>query len=403
MKHALQCVLTLWLMVCAAGIARAGAPDAHGPWDLPQPSRAMGDDEYAWRLFVALNWPAAGDRRTADPGAPLGANRPAVWESWKNSAEVFRDDGADPGAWDAGVPLSGARRFEVLSRRDFPNLRQVVNGRMEPVTDPLAHALRAVEVRMNRSSYEYVRAQCLYSEPGQLAAIGGGRTVSFPAGSIHVKASWRPIEPAEASRYHTLSITMADGSTRLYGLTALNIATKIRPNWFWASFEHVDNQFRAGGDGWLHPSRDTFACRGRAAADCNLSPSGMGLEGTVWQFYRLRGTLTTYVDASGRPLLLGNSELEAGLQATASCITCHARASIGTVAGATARLPIFRPGGAREGYVGRPDSAWFGGPQGSDRADGSFAPLDFVWSLSQAALAAESTHTRTQDPLGDRP
>ncbi|MBS0578233.1 MAG: hypothetical protein JSR36_03105 [Proteobacteria bacterium] len=402
MKQAMapRLMLLAWLLACAFGISRAASPDAYRPWNPPETSRAMEDDEYAWRLFVALNWPAGKNRGAPDSSLPLGAGRPVVWESWKNSAEVFRPDGSDPGPWE-GPPFSDARRFEVLSRRDFPNLRQVVNGRMEPVTDPLAHAMRAVEVRMNRASFEYVRAQHLYTVRGQLEAVAG-HTVSFPAGSIHVKAAWRPINPADSARYHTVSITLADGSTRLYGLTALNISAKTLPNWFWASFEHADNQFRDGSDGWLHPSRDTFACRG-GAPDCNLSPRGLGLDGTVWQYYRLRGTLSTYVDKAGQAALLGNSELEAGLQASASCITCHARASIGTVAGTAARLPIFRPGGARQGYVGPPDPAWFQGRDGPQRGGPSFQPLDFVWSLSQAAPELETTHTRIPDPLGDRP
>jgi hypothetical protein len=358
-------------------------------------------DAYAWRLFVALNWPADPDRRAADPGLRLGDNRPAVWETWKNAADIFLHEGTDPGPWN-GAPVADERRFEVISPRDFPNLKHIVKGRMVPVADPLADAKRLVEVRVNRPSFEYIRAHRLYNVEGQLAAVAGGKRVSFPFGTVHVKAAWRPIEAAEASRYHTVTIKLADGSTRLYGLTALNIAAKSQPEWFWASFEHADNQSRADGDGWLRPSRDTFACRGRPA-DCNESPKDIGLEGTVWQYYRLRGTLTTFVDAADQPQLLGNSELEAGLQGTASCMTCHARASIGEVGGTPVRLPIFEPGTVRKGYVGRPDPEWFRATDASGRRYRVFQALDFVWSLSQAALERGSPRARPTEFSGDPP
>jgi hypothetical protein len=378
----------------------AGVPESQ-PWIPPNDAATADSDAYAWHLFVALNWPADPERRAADPGLRFGADRPVAWETWKNRAEIFLRNGADPGPWKS-VPVVDEERFEVISPRDFPNLKHIVNGRMVPVADPLADARRLVEVRMNRLSFDYIRAHRLYNLEGQLAAVAGGHRVNFPTGAIQVKAAWRPIEAAEASRYHTLSVKLADGSTRLYGLTALNIAAKSRPQWFWASFEHADNQFRAGGDGWLQASRDTFACRGRRA-DCNVSPKDIGLEGTVWQYYRLRGTLSRFVDAAERPLLLGNSELEAGLQATASCITCHARASVSEAGGVVARLPVFRPGRVREGYVGRPDPQWFRSADAGDRHYAVFQPLDFVWSLSQAASERGTLRVRSLEVGRDPP
>ncbi len=389
------------VLLLAACCSWARAPESDRPWIPPGDAAAVDGDAYAWRLFVALNWPADPDGRAADPRLRLGADRPTVWETWKNSADIFRRDGSDPGPWN-GALVADERRFELISPLDFPDLRHIVNGRMVPVADPLAEARRLVEVRVNHLSFEYIRAHRLYNLEGQFAAVADGNRVSFPSGAVHVKVAWRPIDATEASRYHTLTLKLADGSTRLYGLTALNIAAKSRPEWFWASFEHVDNQFRADGDGWLHPSRDTFACRGRPA-DCNVSPKDIGLEGTVWQYYRLRGTLTRFVDAADRPQLLGNSELEAGLQATASCMTCHARASIGEVDGKPARLPIFEPGTARSGYVGRPDPEWFRATDAAGRRYPAFQALDFVWSLSQAVSQRGGPRVRPTEVSGDSP
>jgi hypothetical protein len=281
-----------------------------------------------------------------------------------------------------------ASRFETISLKDLPNLRHVVDGRMAPFVDSVAGARRLTEIRMNRAAFEYIRARELYSLDGQLKMLAQHRAVSFPAATTEVKAKWRPIDAADKPRYHTVEIRQRDGSTRVYGLTALHVVTKDLPNWFWATFEHVDNPSLANTDGWLLPSADHFACPA-AQAGCNRAPLGIGLQGTAWQYYRLRGTLTRYVDDAGQPLRLANSELEAGLQPSASCMTCHARASIGLVAGSPVRLPIFDPQTGqdpvqRRGFLGLPRPEWFSGVNGEERSATAFQSLDFVWSLSKA-------------------
>jgi hypothetical protein len=46
-----------------------------------------------------------------------------------------------------------------------------------------------------------------------------------------------------------------------------------------------------------------------------------------WKNYRLKGSQTDWIDATGRTTLLGNSVTEAGFVQTSSCITCHVIAS----------------------------------------------------------------------------
>jgi len=359
--------------VLGACIAQSSpALDWSKPWAQPRDPQqaASNSDEYAWRLFIALDWPADPLARAADPSVPLGADRPVVWETWQNTADVYLDDGRDPGPWATGRPLPSVadeRRFETLTLKDFPNARHIVEGRMVPLVDPASSARRLTEIRMNKAAFDYIRARELYNVDGQLRAVAADRAVQFPPGSTEIKAIWRPIRADEQSRYHAVRVRLADGTTRLYGLTALHVVSKDLPQWLWATFEHVDNPLLADGDGWKLPSGDHFACRHRAA-DCGLAPRGIGLEGTVWQYYRLRGTLTRFVNAVNRPLLLANSELEAGMQTTSSCITCHSRSSIGVVGGVPMRLPIFdaAPVAAEEpevpvrrGFVGPPRAEWF--------------------------------------------
>ena len=377
------------------GVPPASALDWSRPWFEPRDSAAARErsDEYAWRLFIALNWPADAVARTADHRSRVGADRPVVWETWRSAGDVYREDGADPGPWGPGrrdEAVTAARRFETFSLRDFPNARHVVHGVMVPLVDPLVDAKRLTEIRLSRATYQFIRTRELYNVEGQLRAAAGAGSVTFPLGAKEVKAKWRPISDAERGRYHTLRVTFADGTQRLYGLTALHIASKDLPDWFWATFEHVDNASLPDGEGWRLPSHDDFACRG-TSADCNRAPGGVGLEGTVWQYYRLRGSLTRFVDAVGAPRRLANSELEAGFQSTASCITCHSRASIGVGAAvdpaAPLRLPIF-DGPARTGFVGAPQAAWFAS---GGHGNPTFKPLDYVWSLSLAHAKTASS------------
>jgi hypothetical protein len=380
------------LIVAAAAVFPAAARWQE-PWAEPQDAAAAANrsDEYAWRLFVALNWPADLIARRADRRARFGADRPVVWESWRSAGEVYLENGADPGAWTvrSGQGLAPDRRFEVFSLRDLPNARHIVAGRMVPVIDPFAGASRLTEIRMNRPAFDYIRTRELYNLEGQMRAYAHGPTVSFPAGAKEVKAKWRPITEGERARYHSVLVTQADGTTRRYGLTALHIVSKDLPNWFWATFEHVDNPLQPDGEGWQLPSRDGFSCRSNE--DCRAAPRDIGLEGTVWQNYRLRGTLTDFVDPAGRPLRLANSELETGLQTSASCITCHARASLGVLAGAPVRLPIFDARAdargvvaARRGFVGLPEMQWFEQRASAGSPQVVFERQDFVWSLSKA-------------------
>jgi cytochrome c peroxidase len=311
--------------------------DWHKPWVEPQDSVAAehSSDEYAWRLFVALNWPADSTRRQADSTAHFGADRPVVWETWQSGGNVYLDGGADPGPWRrrltrpngrrVAIEDSPERRFETISLRDLPNARHIVNGVMVPLVDPIAAAKRLTEIRMNQPTFDFIRAHELYNVDGQARANKQSTPVSFPYGSKEVKAKWRPITESERSRYHTVSITLADGTRRLYGLTALHIASKDLPTWFWATFEHVDNPALPGNEGWQLPSSDHFACQAEAA-DCNRPPGGIGLEGTVWQYYRLRGVLTKASD--GKPRFLANSEFETGRQKNASCPVCHSGAAL---------------------------------------------------------------------------
>ena len=376
-------------------------------WEEPQDTRMalFEPDCYSWRLFIALNWPADLARKVANPDASFGTNAPVVWETWRNASNrapdtAFPMDGSDPGPWlDAPLVAQGLDRFdsadeEPLQRTALISLLEETGG-SAVMFDPQTAGLSQNETRLNKETYEFVREEELYNVEGQIAKFNAGfETISFPAMAKEVKAQWRVITEEDKPRYHWVEAQGARG-LQIYGLTALHITTKDLPNWLWATFEHIDNKTAQEGDnthpaaeGWLLPSVDRFACTD-ALYDCEAIPQGIGLEGTHWENYRLRGVQIDFFDSTGRATLLANSQPEQGFQTTSSCITCHALASIN---GAGERIAFFDPEALNEGRVIAP----VGLPAGWDPVTGVrlgfhddngevlFTQLDFVWSLFRA-------------------
>lgn len=400
-------MLLTGLLTCF-GIQPVAAQDCAGwfasdapKWQEPQDTKMalFEPDCYAWRLFVALNWPADVAAKVADQNAAFGANAPVVWETWRNARNsapdtVFPTDGSDPGPWlDATLVAQAPDRFDEADAQ--PLQRQALidflekSGGPAMSFDPPSAGQSVNETRLNKETYEFVRAEELYNIEGQIAKFTSGvAAISFPAMAKEVKAQWRVITEADKPRYHWVEAQGSLGQ-RIYGLTSLHITTKDLPNWLWATFEHIDNKTAQDGDathppaeGWLLPSVDRFACP-QAPHDCDLAPAGIKLEGTHWENYRLRGVQIDFFDSMGAATRLANSQPEAGFQTTSSCITCHALASID---GSGKRIFFFGPQG--EGAVGLP-IGWddeTGQPLGFRDAGGGrqFTQLDFVWSLFRA-------------------
>lgn len=397
----------------------AQTPQTRNAWDIPTDAGEAINfpDQFAWELFVAVNWPADVDQRTPDTTLPFGApGVPVVWETWKLQQEVFRADGKDPGEWDA-KPAYTERELDDLNC--FPLQQAVMRGVQEIPCDPVIQA-GVDEVRQNEDTFNYIRQNKLYNIEGLLAFYKSGKPVKFTVKSVEAKAQWRPINEQDKSRYHwfettvtstetvtnstTLTTTTTTKETKtIWGLTAMHLTSKALPNWHWSTFEHVDNPYRLPrtdahnniiNEPWLLPSLDMYACA-NAPYDCNLAPetvSGVSLKGTKWENYRLRFSQVDFTDSYGNALLRANSNIEAGFQLGASCMSCHALSTI-----APARLGDLTPStlnflnpnslgpgpvGNNEngggGYVGAPNPSMFDIPGDPYH---KYLQLDFAWSL----------------------
>lgn len=373
-----------------------GSMSLLNPWEISLDSTYVlqNPDRYAWDLFRAVNWPADTIQMIADTARQFGDPGWVVWQTWKTGPEVYLANGHKPKGWHQ-------KDFSLRSTKNFNQFSK--KARMPDITDDPTFGLE--EVVLNKATFDYVVENELYNLNGQLERYNARNEINFPIESMELKVKWRkiPDTPYEKARYHyqyieTLNDTVV--SKDLYGLVAIHITSRVLKRWFWATFEHIDNrsQKHPGDDGWLLPTRDRFACK-NPPYNCEQAPTNIGLEGTKWEYFLLRGSQTEYVDESGDPILLANSNVERGFQLSSSCITCHSLASIGPVkqnkqhpADSSLYFVEFlysdkdlyvgnvRFGG--KGHVGVPDSTLFKLP---DSVGGKMMRNDFVWSLIEAS------------------
>ena len=377
-------------------VAHAAIPTLK-PWEysLDSAYALQFPDRYAWDLFRAINWPADTTLMVADTSKHLGAPGWVVWQTWKTAPEIYLPDGSKPRGWED-------KSFGLRNSEDFAPFS--IKERLPDITQDPTFGLE--EVAMNKPAFDYVVEKELYNLNGQVRLYNAGEAVRFPDAALEIKVKWRRIPDTnyDKARYHWQYITVEDsGATRteLYGLVAIHITSRVLKKWLWATFEHIDSrsQKHTGDDGWLLRSKDRFACVD-PPYDCEQAPTNIGLEGTKWEYFVLRGTQTDYFDENGRVSLLANSNVERGFQLSSSCITCHALATIGPtyVENDTTKMyridflptPPMKVDGVMfggRGYVGAPKDSLF------VLSDTLFVPRkehimmqsDFAWSLSRAA------------------
>jgi hypothetical protein len=238
--------------------------------------------------------------------------------------------------------------------------------------------------------FEHIVSHGIYNLDGlakiySTAAANSDRgLVQFPQGAKEIKAQWYPIPDSQKGRYLWREAQGPDGKTYAYGLVSLHIITKDLQNWFWADFGHVDCETQTGAcdNQWLASIFKPFG--GQEPAQTQLRDSttvdtrGIRKEtaGTFWENYRLRGTQTNFVNADGEQTVLSNPVIEDGFQ-NSSCMSCHARASIGSpIVLPNKKTNTLNPG---DPTLGPPDPALFGAGPGMP-AGIKYLQTDFIWS-----------------------
>ncbi|MES2113305.1 MAG: hypothetical protein V4577_31425 [Bacteroidota bacterium] len=213
-------------------------------------------DDYSWRLFIAMVWPAkAGERGLPDNTLSLDQpNTPKVFETYKSDWEIFKTDGSAPSPWNdfsTTVPCQtdpiGFNDMVLASFSKFGNLGQAGFG---DLVGPLV-AQNNTYVRFltgfNQIEFQQITDQKLYVRSNLT-------NVTLGTGSIDVKSAWMVMNGvAHPERYYTRQAWVLDPNSGncskvLVGLVGLHIVQKTpsRPQWIWTSFEQVDNVPQSG-------------------------------------------------------------------------------------------------------------------------------------------------------------
>lgn len=222
----------------------------------------------SWQAFIGLNWPYD---EQGKPGAKITSPGEPLWDSWKESFEIFKKDGSHPAPWgEYDIPdhleESGATnicendilyrtsKFSHRERQDFAD--EIDQAFSTSIWDQNGNMAR-YEVRVNEVEFDYIVNNELYNYDGQIAFSkqNGSPVVNFPKGlrkkegAIEIKLAWKIIEKDDklAGRYFTREVCVMNEdntfSPAKVGLIGMHISMKTAssPQWIWATFEHVDN------------------------------------------------------------------------------------------------------------------------------------------------------------------
>jgi hypothetical protein len=350
------------VFVCAAITSALSFSQPAGARD---PNPAMNQpDKYAWQVFIRLNRPAA-------EGKP-----DSIWETWISDDDIFpkNPDAEKPPQWPTSVT-----KPKVLKTSLQLSLTHQLEEKAYAGLRPFA-PLQATkeEVRRNKLEYDFIVANKLWYLEGVEQAFKDGRQLAFPIGAIAVKARWKKIDEKDKPSFHW----NFDSEGTLVGLVALHISSKVLPNWFWATFEHVDNPERGKDLG----CSDSFgveppnSCTGKVSEKLEKMMQQAHL-GPEWRNYRLNGTQIDFTDSTGRPILLGNSMIEGpqGVMLTSSCMTCHAKALMDGNGNFLPPVKTVKPQ-PPEGDIGPPNLDWFYNSKQSRKT----LQLAFTWGLLNA-------------------
>ncbi|QVN21450.1 hypothetical protein [Burkholderia pyrrocinia] len=276
------------------------------PADIPggAPSASPAEAaKFAWQEFIALNWPALArnnnsePRDKPDPGQPFGKagyTDPLVWHTYRGKVEIYPGTGM-PAGYDEGKPRDygydvrpvytyavPVRPLALVSRpsaspesRPWINLDensqigldQIYAGKITDLDTQILYMAKA-----NRKEYTYVASNNFFGgEKDKHVRLifeatakyvdqhkddplqGSANLISFPNGTIEVKAAWRKLTQREtqSGRFYTTNVRYyvkgPDNAARYvdseFGLVGLHIIQKTAtaPYFIYATFEQADN------------------------------------------------------------------------------------------------------------------------------------------------------------------
>ncbi len=238
-------------------------------------------DDFSWRSFIALIWPAAKGQRgvpdTSQTNFPVTGplvfeTYKADWESfpppsspnppnpplpWQDFAGTNNPCGASVNVEWGDVLLASDTKFGNLGLAGFGNFfvgPVISSGFAQSAAQQ--HYLR-YQASYNQTEYNQILGNKWYLQAnlGNVTFCSNGATVGGQAcpaeNSVDLKSSWMDMDGVPAnlqSRYYTKQAWVFDEVTgkctqRTMGLLGLHIVSKTptRPQWIWSTFEQIDN------------------------------------------------------------------------------------------------------------------------------------------------------------------
>ncbi|WP_216673778.1 cytochrome c family protein, partial [Pyxidicoccus fallax] len=297
-----------------------------GPYIPPDMSQVFSQTDancFAWRQFIALNWPASNlDGGSPDAGfGTAGDLSPVQWQTYMSTALLFPPDGGMPPPWgtqpeisadclaEANVTAAQAKRLLPLMQSS--KFTEQFSGNSQNQAFPFSGPswLGAqngtnvwYDVRVSQPEYDYVVDAGLYNANNQVAMVDGGAgsplllpagSFSTNVGSIELKSAWMEAPDARDAKWNSYKLApavVADPETQkcrvtTVALVGLHIIHKTagQPGFVWTTFEHVNNAPDEGTDAgttnWNFYSAQCQPKRVQLAAHC--STDGGATEVTV--------------------------------------------------------------------------------------------------------------------------
>lgn len=325
-------------------------------------------DDYAWQMFVALNWPASTtERGVADTSKKIGDPGTVVWQTYRTSESVFLEDAKDPGDWNSGytstIELSNTSKVDSDIEDKLSATSQAVGG---PLVDQNLNYVY-FEKLMNKVEYDYIKSNTYY-DLSVLQKLN--KNLNMPNGSIEIKSAWKIMgDNDDKTKFFTGKAKISNPNSTYnnkvvtVGLVGLHIIHKSEqsPQWVWATFEHIGNDpnekdattatghfsfFNADckdcelNEKQGSSSKPKFATQvarftpiREDAKNANTTWQGL-LKNTIWENYELVSTQwptqpNNPQDRTGWPTpnIVANTTMETYNQDTSSCIGCHSTAT----------------------------------------------------------------------------
>jgi hypothetical protein len=269
-------------------LIKTGANAYVTPKDFAALPRQPDANCLAWQEFISLNWVASSTMRgqpdtsvTPQAWGTPNDTRPVVWETYKESNEVFLPNATPPPAWNtwpggAAAKSLGGMKSEVDGEPtlDLSDIGQASTG--HPWLTAQSGILTLYERRLNQDEFNYIVNNKLYNANQQQVYVtvhpvpppsstsgtvpplppvgislpdGTAATAGYgPLGAIETKAAWIELpNSADWPRYKTSKATVTYPGQKpkavTVGLVGLHIIhkTALGQQFIWATFEHVDN------------------------------------------------------------------------------------------------------------------------------------------------------------------